>query len=253
MRLVSYNILDGGEGRADPLAEVIDAQRPDMVALIEADNPAVVERIARRLNMDSIAAPGCKHTVALLSRWPIVESINHAALRGRPPCLLEATIRQLDGPEWLIGVLHLGSHAFEADEAQREQELAAVLEVFEPYRRVGCPHLLVGDFNSNSPIQQIDPDKVHPKTRQAWLANGSRIPRRVIQTLLDNAYIDTLAAAYPDAAPTTATFTTRDPGQRIDFIFAYATQPTAIKDAWVEHDRLAKYASDHYPIGVELV
>ena len=36
MRIVRYNILDGGEGRADPLAEVIEAQRPDLVALVEA-------------------------------------------------------------------------------------------------------------------------------------------------------------------------------------------------------------------------
>ena len=34
MRLVSYNILDGGEGRADPLAEVIEAQRPDVIGLV---------------------------------------------------------------------------------------------------------------------------------------------------------------------------------------------------------------------------
>ena len=31
MRVVSYNILDGGEGRADPLAEVLIARRPDVV------------------------------------------------------------------------------------------------------------------------------------------------------------------------------------------------------------------------------
>ena len=36
MRICSYNILDGGEGRADPLAEVILAQRPDIVAIVEA-------------------------------------------------------------------------------------------------------------------------------------------------------------------------------------------------------------------------
>ena len=46
MRLVSYNILDGGEGRADPLAEVLLAQRADVVVLLEADQISVVERIA---------------------------------------------------------------------------------------------------------------------------------------------------------------------------------------------------------------
>ena len=47
MRIVSYNIYNGGEGRADPLAEVIEAQRPDVVALLEADDPATLQHIAR--------------------------------------------------------------------------------------------------------------------------------------------------------------------------------------------------------------
>ena len=34
-----------------------------------------------------------------------------------------------------------------------------------------------------------------------------------------------------------------------DYIFAYAA---AVRSAWIEYDRLAKYASDHYPIGAEV-
>ena len=46
MRLLTYNIREGGVGRVDALAEVIDAARPDVVALQEAREPAMVERIA---------------------------------------------------------------------------------------------------------------------------------------------------------------------------------------------------------------
>src|SRR5947208_12803681 len=83
MRVVSYNILDGGEGRTDPLAEVILAQRADIVALVEADNLAVLERIARRLSMDFIHAPGNKSASALLTRWTLRDSINHAPLTSK--------------------------------------------------------------------------------------------------------------------------------------------------------------------------
>src|SRR5437763_7307822 len=69
VRIFSYNILDGGEGRADPRAEVIEAQRADAVALIEADNADVLDRISKRLKMDVIVAAGKRHAVALLSRW----------------------------------------------------------------------------------------------------------------------------------------------------------------------------------------
>src|SRR5437763_603660 len=116
MRFVSYNILDGGTGRADPIAEVIEAQRADVVALVEADDGDVVERIARRLNMDWVRGEGNSHSVAVLSRKSIVESINYAPLEaGLSKCLLEARIEG-DGSELVVGVVHLHAHAAEADE-----------------------------------------------------------------------------------------------------------------------------------------
>src|SRR4051812_32888412 len=165
MRLVSYNILDGGEGRADPLAEVILAQRPDVVALVEADHLFVLERIAARLSMDFIHAPGNKSAAALLSRWPIRDSINHAPLhREMEKSLLEATVIEPDGKgagrEWTIGVAHLHARATEHDERQREQEIEVVLDVFARHRSANRPHLLAGDFNANAPYQQIDPAKL---------------------------------------------------------------------------------------------
>ena len=58
MRLVTYNILDGGLGRADPLGEVIAAQRADLVTLIEADREDYVRRIARRAGLHALHLPG---------------------------------------------------------------------------------------------------------------------------------------------------------------------------------------------------
>ena len=47
MRLLTYNIREGGIGRADQIAEVIKAANPDVVALQEARNPDVVQQIAK--------------------------------------------------------------------------------------------------------------------------------------------------------------------------------------------------------------
>jgi exodeoxyribonuclease-3 len=252
MRIVSYNILDGGLGRADPLAEIIQAQRADIVVLVEADNGDVIERISRRLNMDAIRGEGAEHSAAILSHWPITQSINHAAVRPGTRCLLEATIRQCDGTEWIVAATHLHPRAFEADEQQRERELAEILDVFADYRRAGRPHILAGDFNANSPIQQIDSQQCHETTRKAWHANGGGIPRRVIQRLLDAGYVDALHAVHGAAAATMTTFTTQHPGQRLDYLFTHAIDPQRIAAAWIEKDRLAKYASDHFPLGAEI-
>jgi len=252
VRIVSYNILDGGEGRADPLAEVIQAQRPDLVALVEADHPAVVDRIAARLNMNAVTAVGKRHSAALLCRGAIAESINHALITTTlSGCFLEA-IARVDGVEWPIGVVHLHPRAGEQDERQRESELATILHAMEPHRAAARPHLLMGDFNANSPIQRIDPAKCKPSTQKSWQANGGLIPRRAINMLLDAGYVDTLAAVRGEAAGGIYSFTTQYPGQRLDYIFSFGLNPDRLKSAWIEQDRLARYASDHFPVGLEL-
>ena len=78
------------------------------------------------------------------------------------------------------------------------------------------------------------------------------MPRRVISKVLEAGYVDTLAARHELYAATTGTFTTQTPGQRVDYIFTHGIDRSRIRDAWIEYDRLAKYASDHFPIGVEI-
>ncbi len=253
MRIVSYNILTGGEGRADPLVEVLLAQRADVIGLVEAEDPAVLERIAKRLNMDYVQAIGNKGASALLSRFPIRDSINHAPLQpGLSKSLLQATITDSAGKNWNLGVLHLHARATNADEQQRQAELEVILNIFAPLRAAQTPHILLGDFNANSPSQQINLDNCKPKTREQAATNGGTLPRQVIQTLLNEGYTDTYQSAEPRHAQTNGTFTTQFPGQRVDYIFTHSVLPTNIKSAWIEYDRLAKYASDHYPIGAEI-
>jgi endonuclease/exonuclease/phosphatase family metal-dependent hydrolase len=252
MRLVSYNILDGGEGRADPLAEVIEAQRPDIVALVEAENHAVVERISRRLKMECVEAVGNRHGAALLSRWPIVESVNHSLLReGFSDAFLQATVHDASGRDWIVGVTHLHPRAGAADDLVRQGEVAMILEILAEERKANTPHLLAGDFNSDSPVQNIDPATCKPATQKAWVANGNCLPRGAVQKLLEAGYVDTLHALHPKEAADVGSFTTQFPGQRLDYVFAFGFGDR-LKKAWIEQDRLAKYASDHFPVGVEI-
>ena len=65
-------------------------------------------------------------------------------------------------------------------------------------------------------------------------------------------YVDTLQAFDPAAATTLTTFTTHQPGQRVDYIFAHSIDHNRIRRASIETDRLATYASDHYPTCAEI-
>jgi len=281
MRIVSYNILDGGEGRADPLGEVIEAQRPDVVGLVEADDEAVVRRIARRLGMDWILAAGNAHALAILSRYPVIETINYAP--WQPELSRGLLVAQLQVGEAMVqvAVTHLHPYAAEPDEDRRMGELEVILPLLGGGRRTKRGHpeysgerlssavesegnildvpflfagvqVLMGDFNSNSPVQRIDPEKCKPSTRQAWEANGGRIPRRVIQKVLEEGFVDALEMCDLRAAQTAGTFSTQFPGQRVDYIFLRGIDHAQIHSAWIEQDRLAKYASDHFPVGAQI-
>jgi endonuclease/exonuclease/phosphatase family metal-dependent hydrolase len=72
VRLLTYNIREGGVGRADAIAEVIEAAHPDVVALQEARDPLVVERIARVAGFPFWGARR-SHSTGFLSRVPVIE------------------------------------------------------------------------------------------------------------------------------------------------------------------------------------
>ncbi|TME59276.1 MAG: endonuclease/exonuclease/phosphatase family protein, partial [Chloroflexi bacterium] len=71
-RILSYNILVGATRRVDPLTRMIQAAQPDVVGLVEATNPRVIEELARRLDMQHVMSANARHLqdwqVALLSR-----------------------------------------------------------------------------------------------------------------------------------------------------------------------------------------
>lgn len=254
MRILSYNILDGGKERAELLTRVIESRRPDVIGLVEADGPTVVEQLAAHIGMDFIHAPGNSKASALLSRFPIRETINHAPLHEvLEKSLLEAVIVDAAGFEWTLGVVHFHARATEADESIREGEIEQVLKVFAPHRESNRPHLLMGDFNANAPYQRIDPARCKPKTREAWEKNGGHIPRRVVQRILDAGYLDSLRAFDPVASETIGSFSTEFPGQRVDFIFCFGIDAGRIRRAEVVSDPPAPDASDHFPVTLELV
>jgi hypothetical protein len=56
MRLMTYNIFNGGAGRVDPLAEVIRLAEADVVVVQEAIDETLLHQLADRLKMDRFLA-----------------------------------------------------------------------------------------------------------------------------------------------------------------------------------------------------
>ncbi len=243
LRVVSYNILNGGIGRADPLAEVLLAQKPDIVCLVEADDADVRDRIAWRLGFDQVAAVGREsRTSCLMTRGTITTSINLAD-KTSPRSLLLCDLL-IDERDIGVAVAHLSGRASDDRETRREREADTLLAATQPWRKSHVPHLLAGDFNSTSPQQELG--DVPPKVLPHFKANGDAIPRRVISKLLDAGYADSFTG---DAARTQTTFTTQHPGLRLDYIFTHGLDALSCR---VETDRLARAASDHFPVTAEV-
>lgn len=155
--LLTYNMLAGGGLRLDAIEAVIRASGADIVGLQEAQRPEVLEELAKRLGMHhALARVPSSWRVAMLSRWPLLETHVHTG-PGLPRSLLEALVALPDGGQLRLFVTHL-SAAFRqrrAGEDLRLRELTGALERMRPAREAGEPHVLMGDFNSLAPREQL--------------------------------------------------------------------------------------------------
>jgi endonuclease/exonuclease/phosphatase family metal-dependent hydrolase len=159
-RLLTYNILTGGTGRLDQLATMIGATGADVVGLVEATNPHVVEELAKRLGMDFRLSGHATHErdwhVGVMSRLPIVGVQVHT----RPGAftrkyLLEVAVEETDGKLLTVFVIHLRATFYQRAESNRirRREMQELLRVLA--RRRGTPHLLMGDFNAIVPGERL--------------------------------------------------------------------------------------------------
>ena len=155
-RILTYNILVGGTRRIDQIAQMIRAARPDVVGLVEATNPRVVQELAERLGMNYSMSGQGSHSldwqVALLSRLPIMHMQVHSrpGLISKP--LLEVEVQEEDGRVLTLFVTHLiasFSHSGRGGDSIRRAEAREILRIMA--EKKGTPHLLMGDFNSLAP------------------------------------------------------------------------------------------------------
>ncbi len=252
MKICTYNILEGGVGRIDPIAEVIRLAGADVVVVEEAWDEALFHKLADRLGMDRFLADNPavirKGATGLLTRWEIREAVNHAPLDKRlTRSAFHAILPHGETELALIG-LHLHARETWADEQIRLTELPAIFDIAD---QIGRPHLLLGDFNTSHPQQMIDITKLRPKSRERIAGQGNQLPREVIGRVLEKGYIDTHAIFHTPEQFATSMTTSR-PAMRVDFIFATPELAARTTSNEVFKPELAKFASDHFPVVAEL-
>lgn len=253
MRFLTYNIREGGVGRAEQLAEVIADANADFVALQEARDPATIERIA---SLAGYSAFGSRHdhSTGFLSRVTVRDFAWRHPPRTRH-ALLEVSLA--DGMPRVF-VLHLRAWFSRWSEQQRARELRGLLEGIRQQllreENAFAFHVLAGDFNALAPGERFDPSPMPAWIRgMVWLS-GRDIARSTIELMASNGYVDAWRSLHPDAELEPGyTFPVWHPHVRLDYVFTPAAYATRMTQCEVRRTPdVARTASDHFPLLVEL-
>jgi exodeoxyribonuclease-3 len=244
IRLLSYNIRKGGDGREQQLGSVVAACRPDVVVLQEARTPAVVERVAALTGMAQWGARRGE-SLGFMSAQPMAHVEWHHPRMSRHAFLeLAPTVASIR----VFGV-HLSAVHAAWTERRRTIELRALLTSIK--RHQSGLHVLTGDFNTLAPGDVLDIRKLpHRLKALVWLSGG-KIRWRTIQVVLDAGYVDGYRALHP--ADVGHTFPTWDPHVRLDYVFLPSSHASRLQScAIVKTPPDVTAASDHFPLLAEI-
>lgn len=249
LRLLSYNILMGGEDRLPLIASVIQKQQAHVVALLEANEHSNAEALAHQLGMSLIfGEANNEFSVAWLSRYPITRMKNHR-LPMLAKTLLEIEILW-EGPPLTLFATHLRAGRNAEHDYARATEMQAILDILHMHN--DRPHVLVGDLNTIHPTD--DPDISALLTQKPDLVQQRQFPqfpRQVIPLLLQAGYID----CYRTLHPTTPgyTYPLPVPALRLDYIFASPLLAEHLHACDIVLGTEAEQASDHFPLWAEFI
>ncbi len=245
MRVMTWNILFGGEDRFDRIVDRVAAARPDVLVLQEClgwDDRKRLARIAEALGVPDdprhavlgLARPrgsGKRYHVALVGRPPVDRVVMHNDPKVQGHCLLEASIGDLT----LFGA-HFDSH--------NEDLRLAEARYLRPRVDRARKSLLLGDLNALSRRDPY-PSDFAARVAAAGTDKYGHPPRfETIGELESAGWIDLL---YHRGAPSRWVTASRDRGGvRIDYRTDYMFGSPAMAERLVSVEILdAAGASDH--------
>lgn len=248
LRVLSYNILYGGEDRLSHIANVIEAQQPDVVALLEANSRANAEALAAQLGMQlTFGEANNEFHIAWLSRLPLLKTENYR-LPIFSKTLLKIEVAWRDTTLALFAT-HLQAGRELENDLYRVREMQAILTILQQHSHQ--PHLLAGDLNALHPQ-----DQYNFALYLATAAEGEekqmspdQISRQVITLPLEAGYTDCYRALHPKLSGYTYALPT--PALRLDYIFASPMLAPHLQACDIVTSAEAIVASDHLPLWAE--
>ena len=255
MRLMTYNILNGGEDRFGSIIKVISNENPDFLVINEANGFEKDENQKLNKFSEEIGLPNFKlvlsgeydyHT-AVFSKYPFKEVKEIKPLRNAGILVvIETELGEIS----IIGV-HLSPYT----EDSRALEIDSILNQQKQYPN----RILVGDMNSLSAGDDYNKEiiKGFNDTQLKKFTTDGKFRFDVINKINSLGYVDTAVVLGKQKEATVPTKTNQDEAHlvnmRVDYIFFSNPLRDKLKSYSVIKNNLTEKASDHYPVIVEII
>ena len=246
LRLMTYNILDGGAGREDYILQVLQTVRPDVAVLQEVFHVGFVQDLANALNMEFFFAEGnSKRHLALLSRRPIVSPQSYRPFPPIHHAVLEAEIEYSPNKRFRLFGVHLVAWYSVLLELWRQWEIKVIVK--RANLRDSQPCVILGDFNTIAPQDKLTVSAMPLYLRLMILSQGQRVFRFAIGEMLSAGFTDCFRVLHPDQDG--FTLPPPVPNARLDYIFVNNPMKAYLQQCFVVREpSVVQEASDHYPV-----
>jgi endonuclease/exonuclease/phosphatase family metal-dependent hydrolase len=243
LKILNYNIWEGGRERSDRIFKIMKQSDADIIAVQEANDEHLFYTFAHALGMQAILLHSwVGYHVGLLSRYPVTEWNAHNDPAVFRIGALEAHVELPSGILHICS-LHLQARYSTSMEEKRTQEAQAVVAAMSPY--FDEKTLLLGDFNTLSPHDIIKPEDWNP----AWYKKVEHMPRTSLRVVLDAGYTDCYRYLYSGTRYQDGyTLPAVQPNVRLDYQFASPTLLPHLRSCEVITEPDAGHASDHLPV-----
>jgi exodeoxyribonuclease-3 len=249
LRVMTYNILDGGESRESYILQVIQTAKPDVVILQEVFTVEFLEFLSQSLGMAYYIGTGNKkRKVALLSHLPVHMFSSHHPLFPIWRNFIDAEIEyEPHKIVRLIGVHPIANLSI-IFELWRFWEANYIIKHSQKFQ--GMPCLIAGDFNAIALNDKIQTDNMPVWLKRIIYLQGNRAYHFSIQAFLSAGFIDCFR--FLNSSDDGFTLPPPNPNARLDYIFVNAKMKTYLKKCWVvRKPNDVDQASDHYPVMAE--
>ena len=253
MKLMTWNIKTGGGARRAAILSVLQRERPDLLALQELrdfgrHDGRRMREVAEALGMTAHLAPSAFGQPVAVLAGPPLELTRTAAVRWRlHHAAAVAVVPTGQGPLTVVST-HL--NPFSPYRRMREARWLAA-RYASPDRLV----LLAGDLNAldTRTDHAGELDRLHPLFRRRHLAADGSADTRAIAAFEAAGLVD-LWRGDGDGrtAPTTEGGGREFSGMRLDYVLGSPPVAALVRGARVVRGGETEYASDHYPLVVEL-